>query len=329
MKVRPPIILLILLLLLCLLWLGQRSNGQDAALNQGTLSPADEEPSGENTKASLPLDERAPRLAEATAPGADVAREIPERFVLPEFKVGMTPAEILAIYWGDQWPEIEAALRGNGHGRSLDSPNTRDFSTGRPLGTIEDFFVGLEARALAYFDQFQGQLLFMVPGVMGATYLTPELLLDAVLDSKQYNPSKKELDANARLSLQGLIEESSLLPTLRAGDLDARWKQLIREDVYRIVNYLEPIHGRSFISPIMAMGEFSKPLVADTGSYPVFDINLPHHDWQDYPNEGGFFMGYLTIWAGSDNTLRYLYDEIRELNLKFQTDVQAFIAAMN
>jgi hypothetical protein len=266
---------------------------------------------------------------EVDGEGFEGERSIPDEYVLPEFSVGMTTAEFLSEYWGSQWPEIESVLRENdGINRSLDNVNPRDFTKGRPLGTIADYFRGLKERTLRRFRSVYDAELFRVPNLDDVTYKSSTLLPWAIQNSWKYNPERKAVKGPALDALRAVIDQAAALPILRGEDLQARWEELIGEDVDRIVRYEDPIHGRSFVGPLVWTGELTQLDLAGTDGYPTFDIELTGVDWREYPNEGGFFSGVLTIWAGSDSTLRYHYDMLRETNRTFETELVQYFEAL-
>lgn len=251
---------------------------------------------------------------------------IPARYVLPEFEVGMLKSEFLSQYWGARWPEIERVFRGNPSiAKRLDDPNLRDYGVGRPLGDIQDYFSGLEERAIKHFRIARSPAFYSVPHIPGGDSRKPERLADLIVSSSYYNPGKKALDSNALLSLRSLVEERAFFLSAKAKLLQTRWEEMIRIDVGRIVDFGDPLYGRSFVGPLTYTGDFTQPLVPSTRGYPLFDINLPGVDWQNYPNEAGHFAGLLTIWAGSDSSLISLYDEIRTMNREFEVVMKEFL----
>lgn len=256
-------------------------------------------------------------------------RDIPERYRLPEILPGMTKGDFLAEYWGAEWPEVREALGGDRRRRSFDQSMLRDDNTlARPIGTIEDFFDGLEERTIAIYRQTNRVQLFYVPGCSGASYLDPERLIDSILTSAVFNPNKKTLSENALLSFDSLIEEAAISPTERAESLSDRWEQVLRECVRAIVDYREPPIGVVSIAPMSNNSNLLPAPVEELGVYPYLYFSLPYVDAMEAPTSGGGFSGILRIWPGDDALLMSHYDELHIANEQFQETIQGFIESL-
>ena len=272
--------------------------------------------------------ERVPHM-EPIAERQPPVREIPERYRLPEILPGMTKGDFLAEYWGPKWPEVREALGGDRRRRSFDQTMLRkDNTLPRPIGTIADFFDGLEERTIAFYRQTNRVQLFYVPGCSGASYLDPPGILDSVLSSTFFNPNRKNLSENARLSLGGLIEETAILPTERAESLSKRWEQVLRECVRAIVVYEQPPIGAVSLAPMSNNANLLPEPPRELGVYPLQFFSLPYVDATDAPTSGGGFSGILRIWPGDDPLLRKRYDDLHIANEQFQETIQGFIESL-
>lgn len=285
------------------------------------------------TQPTLPLvgDGVMGRVTEGDSHGAAPQDEeqLPAKYLLPPVHGGETYEQILAGYWGAEWPAIKEAIIAGGSGQNLATINDRDWSIGTPVvGTAANFFEGLEERSLASFDRFYNPIIFRLPNLHSANYLTQEFRASQVASSKHYNPSGKNLESSSEAALSAYIEEVSAVPILAGESVRERWRQLIREDIRAIVKFEQPSHGRSFIGPMITMPYKTAPLVAHTAPYPVFDIPLCGTNVNEDSTLGGLFSGWLTIWAGSDSLLAHLYDEQSAANAQFQSAVEAFIATL-
>jgi len=224
--------------------------------------------------------------------------------------------------------EYEQAIRGTPFEPNLDEINSNDWSVGRPIGTIEDFFEDLLERTLERFKMAYGAEIYQVPGLATGSFLRPDWLAKDVLKSKHYTPPGLAVSPEQLASLGTFLADRSATPTLVRDDIMVRWRKLITDDVNRIVAFENPIHGRVFISPILSLAWNTQPLVGTTKPYPVADVILPSAPRGEVETATGFFNGVLTIWAGSDSALAYLYDELAVSNATFEADVLAFVAGL-
>jgi hypothetical protein len=259
-------------------------------------------------------------------PGSEVPEKklIPRRYKIPELAVGMVYRDFLAEYWGDAGADYMAYLQESAWGSNLDKVNSTDWNKGTPIGTIEDYFAGLEERTKRDFHHVYDPVILEPPHLFTGLYTNPASLIGLVIKSHAYNPEGKEVPPQLKASLLALIKEQSSLPSVLAKDIIQRWDKIIHADVGRIVNYEDPIYGKEFISPIVATPFRTEPDVAITKPYPVLNISLPGPRRDLVDTAAGFFNGWLTVWAGNDSKLAFLYDELSSSSSIFEASIRSF-----
>ena len=296
-----------------------------------TLGPernSHHESSTPKTEPSSPhaVREPSPSASDGESEDGTGAKLPPERYRIRELAYGEKMSDYLAEYWGNDWEWARKILEDHGSAEFLDKVNQRQID--RPIGTIDDFMVGLEERTLATFERFHGDAMFLVPGLWSGDLRKGTNVTPAILKSSLFNPLSKELNEGQVLALASLVDDLGMLCVLSATGLHDRWVEVIKDCVRSVVGYEPSPFGNYVLAPLI-MNDALVSLQVPAGSpYPVRSFVMPTLDWQFNTTEGGFFGGILKVWIGEDSQLRYHHDGLEKARKDFTAQVGAFVAEL-
>ena len=212
--------------------------------------------------------EETPPAPPTTEPRQEAEAWIPSR---PDLVLaGRTSEEVLADWWGDQWPALRPLL--------TDQLWDGIWPEGDELGDPDACLEILPERFAKWFDRgAHDRLAKGMPGVQPLRVLfSPDDLIDAVTRSLTYNPTGRDFDresAEWSWARDWLTDEHAALREV-GDDVLALMRSTILADLERTDRFRPPELGLLFFGPIRT---------------------VPHPDFQD---DGVLSLWRLTLLAG-------------------------------